>query len=156
MKAEDKPILIVFEGVDKSGKTTLKDTFNKRTNFSYVVLDRLTTSSKIYNNFFNRDRLEYYDRFERSVLKSFNVLIVLCECDTKLIVNRLANANEELPEQLKDIDNVKMAFRNEIEGRFSNFISIDTTTRNIDECVNDIITRVNEMENFNGEDKNCV
>ena len=155
MKAEGKPILIVFEGVDKSGKTTLKDTFNKKTNFSYVVLDRLTTSSKIYNNFFDRDRLEYYNRFERSITKSFDVLIVLCECDTDLIVNRLAKANEVLPEQLKDIDKVKMAFRNEIENSFTNFISIDTT-RNIDECVNDIITRVNEMEKSNGEDKDCV
>lgn len=156
MKAEGKPILIVFEGVDKSGKTTLKDAFNKKTNFSYVVLDRLTTSSKIYNNFFGRDRLEYYNRFERSVIESFKVLVVLCECDTNLIVNRLMNANEVLPEQLKDIDKVKMAFRKEIEKCFANFISIDTTKKSIDECVNDIITRVNEMEKSNGEDKNCV
>lgn len=156
MRAEDKPILIVFEGVDKSGKTTLKDAFNKKTNFSYVVLDRLTTSSKIYNNFFNRDRLEYYDRFERRILDSFNVLVVLCECDTDLIVNRLANANEVLPEQLKDIDKVKMAFRKEIDDSFVNFILIDTSKGSIDECVNVIITRVSEMENCNGEDKNCI
>lgn len=156
MKVGGKPILIIFEGVDKSGKTTLKDKFNKKTNFGYVVLDRLTTSSKIYNNFFNRDRLEYYNRFERSVIESFNILVVLCECDTDLIVERLRNANEVLPEQLKNIDEVKKAFEEEVEKSFTNYMLIDTTKRSIDECVDDIITRVSEMEKSNGKDKNCV
>lgn len=150
MKIEDKPILIIFEGVDKSGKTTLKDKFNKKTNFDYVVLDRLTTSSKIYNNFFNRDRLEYYNRFERSILESFNVLVVLCECDTNLILDRLVKANEILPEQLKDIDKVKKAFKKEVIKSFSNYIIIDTSSRSTEECVEIIIRKINEMENNNG------
>ena len=149
MYIKDKPILIIFEGVDKSGKTTLKDVFNKKTNFSYVVLDRLTTSSKIYNNFFERNRLKYYEEFERSVLSSFNVLVVLCECETNLIIERLKNANEFLPEKLKDIDKVKAAFRKEVDDSFSNYVVIDTT-REIEECVNELIKRVNEMEENNG------
>ena len=149
MKIEDKPILIIFEGVDKSGKTTLKDLFNKKTNFGYVVLDRLTTSSKIYNNFFERDRLEYYENFERSVTKSFNVLVVLCECETEVIVERLKNANEFLPEKLKDIDKVKAAFREEVDNSFYNYIVIDTMN-DVNECVDVIIKRVNEMEKNNG------
>lgn len=156
MKVGGRPILIIFEGVDKSGKTTIKDKFNKKTNFSYVVLDRLTTSSKIYNNFFDRDRLEYYDRFERSIIRNFDVLVVLCECDTGLIVERLMNANEVLPEQLKNIDEVKKAFEEEVKKSFTNYIVIDTTKRSIDECVEDIIIRVSEMEKSNGKDKNCV
>ncbi len=149
MKVKDKPILIIFEGVDKSGKTTLKDLFNKKTNFNYVVLDRLTTSSKIYNNFFERDRLEYYEEFERSVLRSFNVLVVLCECETNLIIERLKNANEFLPEKLKDIDKVKAAFREEVDNSFSNYIVIDTE-KEINECVDTLIERVKEMEKSNG------
>lgn len=146
MRADKRPILIIFEGVDKSGKTSLKDKFNKKTNFSYVVLDRLTTSSKIYNDFFNRDRLEYYNKFERSIVTTFNVLVVLCECDTSLIEERLEKANEVLPEQLKNIDEVKKAFEREIEKSFTNYIVIDTTNRSIDDCVEDIIVRVSEME----------
>lgn len=156
MRADGRPILIIFEGVDKSGKTTLKDKFNKKTNFSYVVLDRLTTSSKIYNDFFNRDRLEYYNRFERSVVSAFDVLVVLCECDTALIEERLAKANEVLPEQLKNIDEVKKAFEKEVERSFVNYMVIDTTSRSIDDCVEDIVKRVSEMEKSNGKNKNCV
>ena len=143
-----KPILIVFEGVDKSGKTTLKDKFNKRTNFSYVVLDRLTTSSKIYNNFFGRNRIEYYEEFEKSVLKNFNLLVVLCECNTEEIAKRLERTNEKLPEQLKDIDKVKTAFVEEVERSFTNYIVINTENQ-IDECVDAIIKRIKEMENSN-------
>lgn len=150
MKTEDKPILIIFEGVDKSGKTTLKDKFNKKTNFDYVVLDRLTTSSKIYNNFFNRDRLEYYNRFERSILETFNVLVVLCECNTSLIEERLKDANEILPKQLKDIDKVKKAFKEEVIKSFKNYVIIDTSERGTEECIEIIISKINEMENNNG------
>lgn len=149
MKVKDKPILIIFEGVDKSGKTTLKDKFNKATNFNYVVLDRLTTSSKIYNNFFERDRLEYYENFERSVKRNFNILVVLCECKTETIIERLKNANEFLPEKLMDIDKVKAAFREEVDNSFDNYIVIDTEEE-IDECVNTLVNRVNEMEKSNG------
>lgn len=148
---ESKPILIIFEGVDKSGKTTIKDRFNKKTNFGYVVLDRLTTSSKIYNKFFGRDRLNYYNEIERGMVKAFNVLIVLCECDTEIISQRLSNANEELPEQLKDIDKVKKAFEEEVDRSFANYVVIDTTSRDVDGCVEDIITRVKEMEKSNGK-----
>lgn len=148
MKMEGRPILIIFEGVDKSGKTTLKDKFNKETDFGYVVLDRLTTSSKVYNNLFCRDRIDYYNKFEDSLKRTFNVLVVLCECDTNLVIERLKKANETLPEQLKDIDKVKKNFYIEIERSFDNFMIINTE-EDINDCVNKIIKRVKEMEGNN-------
>lgn len=153
---KSKPILIIFEGVDKTGKTTIRDRFNKKTNFGYVVLDRLTTSSKIYNEFFGRDRLGYYKTIEDAMIKAFNVLVVLCECDTKIILERLRNANEELPEQLRNVDEVKKAFREEVERSFINYVVIDTTNKEIDECVDSIITRVMEMEKVYGKEYNRV
>ena len=153
---KSKPILIIFEGVDKTGKTTIRDRFNKKTNFGYVVLDRLTTSSKIYNEFFGRDRLGYYKTIEDAMIKAFNVLVVLCECDTEIILERLRNANEELPEQLRNVDEVKKAFRREVERSFINYVVIDTTNKEIDECVDSIITRVMEMEKVYGKEYNRV
>lgn len=153
---KSKPILIIFEGVDKTGKTTIRDRFNKKTNFGYVVLDRLTTSSKIYNEFFGRDRLDYYKTIEDAMIKAFNVLVVLCECDTEIILERLRNANEELPEQLRNVDEVKKAFREEVERSFINYVVIDTTNKEIDECVDSIITRVMEMEKVYGKEYNRV
>lgn len=145
---EGKPILVIFEGVDKSGKTTLNDKFNKETDFRYVVLDRLTTSSKVYNNLFCRDRIDYYNKFEDSLKMTFNILVVLCECDTNLVIERLRKANETLPEQLKDIDKVKKSFYIEIERSFDNFMIINTE-EDINDCVERIIKRVKEMEGNN-------
>ena len=156
MMNKSKPILIIFEGVDKTGKTTIRDRFNKKTNFGYVVLDRLTTSSKIYNEFFGRDRLDYYKTIEDAMIKAFNVLVVLCECDTEIILERLRNANEELPEQLRNVDEVKKAFRREVERSFINYVVIDTTNKEIDECVDSIITRVMEVEKVYGKEYNRV
>ena len=153
---KSKPILIIFEGADKTGKTTIRDRFNKKTNFGYVVLDRLTTSSKIYNELFGRDRLGYYKTIEDAMIKAFNVLVVLCECDTEIILERLRNANEELPEQLRNVDEVKKAFRREVERSFINYVVIDTTNKEIDECVDSIITRVMEMEKVYGKEYNRV
>lgn len=145
-----RPILIIFEGVDKSGKTTILNEFNKKTNFSYVVLDRLTTSSKVYNELFERDRLKYYEDVERKLLESFNVLVVLCECDTELNKKRLKKANETLPKQLENVDMMKRKFYDEVEKSFINFMLVDTTFKNIDECVEDVIKRVKGMEEDNG------
>ena len=153
---QSKPILIIFEALDKTGKATIRDRFNKKTNFGYVVLDRLTTSSKIYNEFFGRDRLGYYKTIEDAMIKAFNVLVVLCECDTEIILERLRNANEELPEQLRNVDEVKKAFREEVERSFINYVVIDTTNKEIDECVDSIITRVMEMEKVYGKEYNRV
>ena len=97
-----------------------------------------------------------YKTIEDAMIKAFNVLVVLCECDTEIILERLRNANEELPEQLRKVDKVKKAFREEVERSFINYVVIDTTNKEIDECVDSIITRVMEMEKVYGKEYNCV
>lgn len=146
MKMGEKPILIVFEGVDKSGKTTLLNEFNKTTGFGYVVLDRLTTSSKVYNELFQRDRLEYYNRFEEQVVTSFNTLVVLCESNDDVVRSRLKKAGEVLPKQLEDIELVKKKFEEYVDASFANYVILDTSVLSVKECVERIVERVKEME----------
>lgn len=151
-----KPIVIIFEGVDKSGKTTLLNMFNKATNFGYVVLDRFTTSSKVYNTLFNRDRREYYNEVEQSFLKAFNVLIVYCYCSPGECFSRLAMAKETLPEELHDIPIVKNEFKIELlktlddvdENPEMNLkvLEIDTEMFSKEYCVERIQEKVKEME----------
>lgn len=147
-----KPLIIIFEGVDKSGKTTLKDLFNKITNFKYVVFDRFTTSSKVYNYMFNRDFYEYYDKVEKTLIENFEVIIFYCTCSGKTINYRLAKANESLPEELDDIFNVKRRFMIELE-KTNNSSSVhlkvlDTGIigKTIDDCVNDALQFINEVK----------
>lgn len=148
MLKEDKPILIIFEGVDKTGKTTIKDAFNKATKFKYVVLDRLTTSSKVYNEIYKRDRKDYYENFESSIAKNFSTMVVLCESDTEDIIKRLCEANEILPKELEDIEMVKNKFREHIfnsELR-SRVLIINTSMHSVSESVSIIKKEINKME----------
>lgn len=141
----EKPILIIFEGVDKSGKTTLINAFNKATNFKYVVLDRLTTSSKVYNDLFKRDNREYYESFENAIKKNFNVFVILCECNNEIIERRLIDNNEKLPKELIEISKVKESFYNEVYESFERYTIINTEN-DINECLRLIIRAINDME----------
>lgn len=150
MSVGQKPILVIFEGVDKSGKTTLKDAFNKCTNFKYVVLDRFTTSSKVYARLFNRDGIEYYDEVENKIIDNFNVLVICCVSQVSDIENRLKKANETLPEELRDIEKVQEMFVEEVSELKARLrrLYINTSTCSIDCCVRYIIDAVNYMEEF--------
>lgn len=141
MGNEVKPILIVFEGVDKSGKTTLKNEFNEATNFRYVVLDRLTTSSKVYDRAFGRGRLKYYEDVEKAFADNFNVFEVLCLCDEEKIKQRLNNAKEILPEAISDISRVQENFFEECMSNGYHTLVIDTSL-GIEKCVNYIINKI--------------
>lgn len=148
-----KPTIIIFEGVDKSGKTTLLNMFNKRTDFKYVVLDRFTISSKVYNLMFKRDdkNMEYYNNVEQTLLKNFNVIIVYCFCENEFkIKDRLKAAGEELPRPLEDVKFVNDRFRHEMivreERKDCNVIWVDTNN-GVEECILQIVDEVESICN---------
>lgn len=142
-----KPIVIIFEGIDKSGKTTLKDKFNKLTNFKYIVLDRFTISSKVYAKLFKRKETSYYDEIEKRFVSEYNVLVILTEASNDDVTVRLITARERLPKQISDLDDVKGCFRKELENSgYQNKLILNTSDLNIDECIKTVIDIVNEME----------
>ena len=46
---KNKIRLVIFEGADRTGKTTAKLMFNKKTKFKHLVVDRLFFSNWIYS-----------------------------------------------------------------------------------------------------------
>lgn len=142
-----KPLVVIFEGVDKSGKTTLRDAFNKATDFKYVVLDRFTTSSKVYAKLFGRRYSAYYDDVENTLLKNYNAVIIYCDCKNDMIRFRLKAANEVLPSELRNISKVKEMFIEElykISDRCT-LVFIDTMNDK-DSCVYEIIDAIHKVE----------
>lgn len=139
-----KPI-IIFEGVDKSGKTTLLNRFNKLTNFKYIVLDRFTISSKVYDCLFERNNRQYFKEIENKFFDVFNVIIVYCYCDEDIIKQRLKEANEELPDRLKNIRMVEKQFRYELIAKraINNCYIIEVDTSNdLEICLEKILNEV--------------
>lgn len=132
-----KQKVIIFEGVDKSGKTTLKEMFNKETNYKYWVLDRSAISSIVYDKMFNRNNEDYWSLLLSSLTSTFDVRIIFCIADIKDIQSRLLYHNEQLPSQLKDIRYIQSYFRETLNKYNINYITINTSLSK-DECLTKI------------------
>lgn len=149
---KQKQIMVVFEGMDKTGKTTLLREFNKRTGFKYVVLDRFTTSSKVYDHFYGRKRFKYYDKIEKVFAKKFAVLVVLCSAKEEDVKNRLKSVGEELPIELANVVSVDDCFfRMWYEGHLKHCLCLNTSERNVEYCMMRITSELLRMERIYGE-----
>ena len=122
-----KELVIVFEGMDKVGKTTIKDIFNKKTNFKYLVLDRLFVSSLVYNELFKRKDKQYYLKLANTFLDNFNVIVVYVSCSKEIQKNRLIENDEVLPKELKDYNKVNSLFLQTIDSLKLKHFQICTT-----------------------------
>lgn len=142
-----KNTIIVFEGADKTGKTTLINRFNKQTNFKYLVLDRFTISSKVYNEYFSRNREEYYKNIENIFCNSFNVLLIYCYCSESDNKKRLIDNGEVLPINIKDYKDVNAKFlENIFNSNYKKYLLVDTTLHNVKDCVSKIISFVEDND----------
>lgn len=143
----EKPLIIVFEGQDKVGKTTLVNEFNKATGFKHLVFDRLTTSSFVYTEAFGRgDKvMGHFKKVHEVFRDNFTVVQVLLVSRKEDILKRLRDAGEELPHELADIDEVQSKFLKFSRESGFNLVIIDTSTVPIDEAVDVVIDRVDAI-----------
>lgn len=133
-----KQTIVIFEGIDKSGKSTLLKKFNELTNYKYWVLDRGFVSSLVYNELFNRENKEEYLKLAKKMCKEFDIHIVYCYASYFDIQERLKNANETLPPELEDILDVSYTFEYYLRQLPCNKLYLNTSTESIDECVKSI------------------
>jgi len=100
MKINDliKYDIIIFEGVDRIGKTSTKKIFEKLTNYKYIVIDRMLFTAIAYEKLKNRNNnIDYYKKFFKSLCKNYNVYIIyLYTEDLNLIKNRIIDEKEEI------------------------------------------------------------
>lgn len=143
-----KPTMIIFEGVDKSGKSTLLHEFNVNTNFKYWVLDRSFISSLVYNDMFGRNDEKYYLNVMESMKNSFNIIVCYITADVELIQERLIKHNELLPSHLKDINRVNELYIHYLNLSEIRYIKINTTNDTIEESLNKIINEFEKLEFF--------
>jgi thymidylate kinase len=136
-----KQQIIIFEGVDKSGKTTLLNKFNKETNFKYWVMDRSIISSLVYNELFKRNDEDYYISILETMLENFDILFVYCYADIKDINERLYLHNESLPKELSRIEKVQKLYKEYLNGinlPTRTYIELNTSQLSVDECIEKI------------------
>ena len=142
-----KPKLIIFEGVDGVGKTTVYQAFRKVTNYCPLCIDRFIGSNFAYDTFFKRNNspqnLSTEDLFalEDKLKDIFDCILVYLVCGEKILRKRIVEHNkEELDkEPIKRIKEVDSLFHNYYMMSGFKKVIIDTSYRNVGEVV-DIIT----------------
>lgn len=91
---------VVFEGLDKAGKTTLEWELLKATNFKHVVIDRGPAGYLVFDTLFNRateENVEQYMRNVKDMKDSGNFLVVYCKAPYFVAKQRLREHNETCP-----------------------------------------------------------
>jgi hypothetical protein len=119
-----RPTIIYFEGVDKTGKSSILKEFNKISNFEYYTSDRSPISTMVYSELFGRNiNSEILMDYLRT--NKINILIVYTHCSESKIKKRLIESNHEsidISENLRLFDNII----NKLESENFNIIKINT------------------------------
>ena len=145
-------MIVIFEGFDKTGKSTLKAAFDKATDYKYTTIDRFTFSNRFYDIYFGRQSDERYDSYAEdvlSVLSRNNYVVVYCVASTFDIVQRHIIANEEIPipSDVLKFDTIDKDYFNIIKDWVPEKYILKTNTSfySIEKCVDAIKRHIEEF-----------
>ena len=139
---------VIFEGLDKAGKTTLEWEFLKATNFKHMVIDRGPMGYMTFDKLFDRETKLGNQNFihqARKIMKSPDFMVVYCMVDTRTAHERLKAHNETCP---YDYSEARKLYTNNVR-RFYNkgkVLELDTAHHSIDECIQMIIKKLKEVQ----------
>jgi thymidylate kinase len=108
--------IIIFDAIDRAGKTTTKKAMEALTNFKYIVIDRMYFSAIAYEKLKKRGNdVVYYKEQFKKLCANFNVLVIYLKIfDTNILKYRVVNENEKIIND-KDIDELTNIYNNLIE-----------------------------------------
>lgn len=141
-------MFVVFEGLDKAGKTTLEWEFLKATNFKHMVIDRGPMGYMTFDKIFGRST-KLGDRdfihFARKITKSDDYMIVYCTVDKNVADERLKAHNETCP---YDYCKAQKLYRDNVHRYYrpDKVLEIDTTFLPIERCVELIVEKLKEVQ----------
>ena len=139
---------IIFEGLDKVGKTTLEWELLKATNFKHIVIDRGPVGYLVFDKIFERETKLGNQEFihqARKIMKSKDFMIVYCTANKDIVDARLKEHNESCP---YDYEKAQKLYKNNIYRfyRDNKVIEIDTTSLSIEKCIEIIIEKLEEIQ----------
>lgn len=141
---------VIFEGLDKAGKTTLEWEFMKATNFKHVVIDRGPVGYMVFDELFNRSTKFGQHNFihqARKALKSGDFMVVYCKVTPEVAAERLAEHNEKCP---YDYEKAQKLYDRQVKRYYREDYTLEfDTDRPIAECVELIVDKLKEV--FKGE-----
>lgn len=140
--------LVIFEGPDKVGKSTLFKMYRRATQYGPLAIDRFTGSNLVYDRHYGRntDISKYLD-LESQVQELMDCYLVGLTCDPTILVERISREEVDRDREIA-LEN----FRSVLElfdyyytntTRFSKICLLDTGLLSKEECL-DIILKFTE------------
>jgi len=142
-------LTIIFEGVDKSGKSTLMKAFNKISNFKHVCIDRAYVSHIVYS--MNRktevENMIHFPVAMDTMNHIPGLVIVHVTAEVSCIKSR-CEFHEETP---FDIEADSFRFSVVIDAMKQlcpeiPILTIDTTSLSIEDSASQVLDAINELE----------
>lgn len=139
---------VIFEGLDKSGKGTLEWELLKATNFKHMIIDRGPAGYATFDTLFNRSTgisLLNFRRHAQKIMESGDFMVVYCTVHKDVAAKRLEEHNETCP---YDYFKAQKIYYNNIHMFYKpdKVLTLDTTDKPIDECVELIIKKLKEVQ----------
>lgn len=127
--------LVVFEGTDGSGKSTLKSYIDKKTNYKYTCIDRMTGSTLVYDKETKRyDRESKIRVFEKRIKNC--CVIVYCYASIKTLKERQKQKGDYI--EIEKLNRHLTNYKHYLAHTPFSFIKINTDI-DIEVCANQII-----------------
>ena len=133
-----KTRMVIFEGIDGSGKDTLIAAFHRATNWRHFVMNRGPASYVVYGRLYGRV-LEYgaYYSFD-SWLADLGCVMVYLEASKPEIIRRnIKKADGDI--RFDDIDEILGRYKDFVGKSKMRLIRVNTEVHTVDECVGIIV-----------------
>ena len=141
---------VIFEGLDKAGKTTLEWEFMKATGFKHVIIDRGPVGYMVFDELFDRSTKLGQQNFihqARKALKSGDFIVVYCKVSPEVAAKRLAEHSEKCP---YDYEKAQKLYDRQVKRYYrEDYVVVVDTDRPIARCVDQIVGKLKEV--FKGE-----
>ena len=87
--------VVILEGLDGSGKSTIKRIIDNETNYKNTFIDRFTGSTWVYDKYTGRKNMsDETFKFEKKLANDF--LLVYCEAPIDIIMERVDEKGDKL------------------------------------------------------------
>lgn len=138
---------VIFEGLDKSGKTTLEWAFLKATNYKVNVVDRGPIGYMVFDEIFNRATKLGNQEFihqARKINKSKDCYVIYCKVDNDIAEQRLKDHGEKCP---YNYIKAQKLLNKQIKRYYAKekILEVNTSKKSINECTEDIVKWFKEV-----------
>lgn len=148
-------MLIIYEGMDKVGKTTLIKEYDRFDHFNHYNMDRGPAGYILYDSFFGRTTTERKAENLQAIqeLNGMDYIVVYLTAETESIQSRLDFFHEILPDGM-EIDSFKDAYEKVVFDSYpkDRILRLNTTNLSLEECCLKIDEFIKDRKSIPGFD----